>query len=132
MKAGYMHIASFSFQPEAGLTGNVEISKSETLLPMMLAAGFSTSYEPLMIRFPHAAAGMQQYLVILMCFRLMPPHPAPSKVSEQAASDEVITTGSILLLKGHARTMTVLALLAFIMKRGQSVKAVSWHSSWQL
>lgn len=42
----------FSFSNEAGLTGAPELDKSQQLLGKLLAYGFSTSDEPLRVRFP--------------------------------------------------------------------------------
>ena len=48
------------------------------------------------------------------------------QVSEEAKSKTVLDTGSLYFLKGQARTLSVMALLACIMKREQHVKDAAW------
>ena len=48
------------------------------------------------------------------------------QVSEEARSKTVLDPGSLYFLKGQARTLSVMALLACIMKRGQHVKDAAW------
>ena len=51
----YVHMSQFNFGVDAGLTGMVELSKSEVLLNLFVAHNFTTGEEPIRVRWPSAA-----------------------------------------------------------------------------
>ena len=117
---GFVHISAFSFDDDCGLTGPVEMSKCDTMLNLMVTSGFLTSEEPIRIRWPRVATCLHYTMLVSA-------HTASLlQVSEEARSKTVLEPGSLYFLKGQARTLSVMALLACIMKRGQHVKDAAW------
>jgi hypothetical protein len=55
----YVHVSCFSFDNDAGLTGGVEISKTDTLINMIVTSGFLTSDEPIRVRWSTPAPCVQ-------------------------------------------------------------------------
>ena len=81
--AAYVHISKFAFDEDCGLTGNVELGKTETLLQLIVANGFLSSDEPIRVRWPRADP----------CQHVLP--------SSQLTLQHVTSKGAIRRLRGH-------------------------------
>ena len=127
ISVAYVHISAFGFGPDAGLTGNVDLCKSEVLLQLIVAHGFTTAEDPSRVRWSTAAP-----VFAARCVTLAEPDFVAvfisrnalieSEVTNHARDEACLEDGSMLFLKGQSRTLTALGLLCFMHQKNASVK----------